>query len=134
MLRPSLGDQELEILRYLAEYGPGTVGEVVDGFGTPHGLSRSTVVTVMERLRKKGYLHRDKADGVFSYGCALDQDEIVGGLIHRFVEKTLAGSLLPFAAYFSHSNRLSKAEQAELEMLIAKLEGAPAPETEEIQP
>jgi predicted transcriptional regulator len=126
MQRASLGDQELEILRYVAEFGPNTMGEVVDGYGTPRDLSRSTVVTVMERLRKKGYLQRDTVEGVFRYRCSVDQDEIVGGLIHRFVEKTLAGSLLPFATYFSRSNRLSESEQAELELLIAKLEGTPA--------
>ncbi len=53
MLRASLGDQELEILRHVSEHGSRTVGEVVDGYGTPHELSRSTIVTVMERLRKK---------------------------------------------------------------------------------
>src|ERR1700721_205836 len=120
MLKASLGDQELELLRYIAEFGPSTVGEVADGYGSPHDLSRSTVVTVMERLRTKGYLSRDKAAGVFRYRCAVDQDEIVGGLIHRFVEKTLAGSLLPFAAYFSRSSRLSESERAELELLIGK--------------
>lgn len=122
MLKASLGDQELDILRYVAEHGPRTVGEVAEGFGMPHGLSRSTVVTVMERLRKKGYLHREKVEGVFRYRCPVSQDEIVGGLIHRFVEKTLAGSLLPFAAYFSRSNQLSTEERAELERLIAKLQ------------
>jgi len=127
MLRASLGDQELELLRCLAERGPSTVGEVVDVYGTPHDLSRSTVVTVMERLRKKGYLYRDKTDGIFRYRCSVDKDELVGGLIHRFVEKTLAGSLLPFVGYFSRSDRLSESEHAELELLIAKLEGAPPP-------
>ena len=131
MLRASLGDQELEILRYVAAYGPSTVGEVSDGFGTPQGLSRSTVVTVMERLRKKGFLHREKVEGVFRYSCPVSQDEIEGGLIQRFVERTLAGSLLPFAAYFSRSNQLSTEERTELERLIAKMQPEPLPDMKE---
>ncbi len=68
---------------------------------------------------------------MFRYRCSVDQDELVGGLIHRFVEKTLAGSLLPFAAYFSRSDRLSESERAELEVLIAKLEGTKDSEKKE---
>jgi hypothetical protein len=55
----------------------------------------------------------------------VDQNEVVGGLIHQFIEKTLAGSLLPFAAYFSRSERLSDSERAELEQLITKMERTP---------
>lgn len=128
MKSPTLGDQELDLLRYISESGAVTVGEVVEGYGQPHQLSRSTVVTVMERLRNKGYLKRSKQDGVFRYSCPIAPDEVVGGLIQRFVEKTLAGSLLPFAAYFARSERLSDTERAELERLIAKLE-VPTPTT-----
>jgi len=124
MLNRSLGDQELDLLRYLSEAGASTVGEAVDGYGSPRGLSRSTVVTVMERLRKKGYLVRDKLDGTFHYRCSVEKNEIEGSLIQRFIDKTMAGSLLPFAAYFSRSERLTDAERAELEALISKLEGA----------
>lgn len=124
MISGSLGDQELELLRYLSEVGGSTVGEAAEGYGVPRGLSRSTVVTVMERLRKKGFLVRDRGEGTFTYRCSVDKDEIEGGLIQRFIDKTLAGSLLPFAAYFSRSERLSAEERTELEALISKLEGA----------
>ena len=47
----TIGDQELALLRYVAEEGPVTVGQAAEGFGAPRGLARSTVLTVMERLR-----------------------------------------------------------------------------------
>jgi predicted transcriptional regulator len=118
----SLGEQELELLRWIAQYGPSTVGEATDGFGAPRGLARSTVVTVMERLRQKGYLTRRKQDGVYRYASPVGQEALMGGLVQRFIERTLAGSLSPLLAYFAKGQKLSPAEMTQLESLISKLE------------
>ncbi len=127
MSTASLGDQELALLRYITENAPVTVGEVVAGFGEPTGLARSTVDTVMERLRKKGYLARRRQDGIFHYTATVAPHELMTGLVRQFVDQTLAGSLLPFVTYFSQQNRLSTAEMAELERLVEKLQ---SPNTE----
>jgi predicted transcriptional regulator len=118
----SLGEQELELLRWIAEQGPVTAGEVAEGFGVPQELARSTVVTMMERLRTKGYLTRIRQDGVYRYASPVGRDALLGGLVQRFVEKTLAGSLSPLMAYFAGAQRLSPEELAQLEGLIRKLE------------
>lgn len=118
----SLGDLELELLRWIAKHGPTTVGGAQEGYGAPHGLARSTVVTVMERLRLKGYLNRRKHDGVFRYASPIGQEALLGGLVQRFVEKTLAGSLSPLLSYFAKGQKLSSEEMSQLENLISKLE------------
>ena len=118
----SLGDQELMLLRYVTEQSPVTAGEVAAGFGEPNGLARSTVETMMERLRKKGYLTRSPQDGVFRYAATIAPQELMTGLVRQFVEQTLAGSLLPFVNYFSQQNRLSAAELRELERMVEKLQ------------
>jgi predicted transcriptional regulator len=122
MQKPTLGDQELELLRYIAAQSSVTVGEAAEGFGMPRDLSRSTIVTVMERLRKKGFLARKKQDGVFRYAAAAAQEEILGGLVQRFVENTLKGSLMPFVTYFAKGDKLSSDEMDQLQRLIAKLQ------------
>jgi predicted transcriptional regulator len=122
MRTPSLGEQELALLRYITESAPVTVGEVAAGFGEPGGLARSTVETVMERLRKKGYLTRSQQEGVFRYTPTVTPQELMNGLVKQFIERTLDGSLLPFVAYFSQQNRLSSTEMAELERLVEKLQ------------
>jgi len=119
---PSLGDQELALLRYVTEHAPATVGEVAAGFGEQNGLARSTVDTVMERLRRKGYLTRIQQDGVFRYTATVAPQELMNGLVQQFIEQTLSGSLLPFVTYFSQQNRLSETEIAELERLVEKLQ------------
>jgi predicted transcriptional regulator len=124
---PSLGDQELALLRYITERSPVTAGEVAAGFGEPNGLARSTVETMMERLRKKGCLNRSRQDGVFRYTTTMAPQELMTGLVRQFVEQTLAGSLLPFVNYFSQQNRLSATELRELERMVEKLQ---SPESE----
>jgi len=54
----TIGDQELALLQYIAEQDRPSVGEVAAGFGEPRGLARSTVLTMMERMRAKSYLSR----------------------------------------------------------------------------
>src|SRR5437763_10767081 len=99
MERSPLGAQELEVLRFVAEHGPASVGEVAEQFGAPRGLARTTVLTMMERLRKKGYLVRKKEARAFRYAPRQAQADVLRGLVRDFVEKTLAGSLTPFVAY-----------------------------------
>ena len=60
-----LGEQQLDLLRFVTENAPITVGEMAKVYGSPRGLARTTILTVMERLRTKGYLSRKKVEGVF---------------------------------------------------------------------
>jgi predicted transcriptional regulator len=128
MPKPTLGNLELEILQYITEHAPISVGEVTEGFALPRGLSRSTINTSVERLFKKGYLTRaSEAEGeVFRYSPALPSEEVLMGLVERFVENTLAGSLSPFVAYFARRKPLSAQEVAQLRSLVDTLEATGA--------
>ena len=122
MRNPSLGDQELALLRHISAHPALTVGEVATGYGDENGLARSTIDTMMERLCKKGYLKRSRQEGVFRYAATSSHQELMSGLVQQFVERTLTGSLTPLVTYFSRQNRLSEAELAELERLVEKLQ------------
>ncbi|MBL8142025.1 MAG: BlaI/MecI/CopY family transcriptional regulator [Acidobacteria bacterium] len=117
----SIGEQELALLRYLADGGAKTVGEVAEGFGGPRGLARSTVLTVMERLRRKAYVTRRLVDGVFRYTARRSSDDVMRGLVRRFVEKNLDGSVAPFVAYLSESPELTDAELDDLQDVVERL-------------
>jgi predicted transcriptional regulator len=117
----SIGDQELALLRHVAEQGPVSVGQVAEGFGAPRGLARSTVLTMMERLRQKGHLDREQADGVYRYFSPVPSGEVLRGAVRSFVERTLSGSVSPFVAYLTETAEVSDTELAELEELVARL-------------
>ena len=122
MEQRTLGDQELEVLRYVAEHAPISVGEVAERFGGPRGLARTTILTMMERLRKKGYLTRTKGERPHRYSPRAPQAEVLQGLVREFVEKTLAGSLSPFVAYLAEAKELAPEELAELRRMVESLE------------
>ena len=123
MGRKSIGDQELALLQHIAERGDASVGEVAAAFGESRGLARSTVLTMMERLRAKAYLDRRQVDGgVFRYSTTARQEEVVRNAVGSFVEKTLQGSVSPFVAWLSRRAEVSDDELAELETLVATLQ------------
>ena len=122
MGKPTIGDQELALLHYLAEHPAVSVGEVAADFGESRALARSTVLTMMERLRGKGYLRRRQVKGVYRYDAATGPAEAMRSAVGSFVEKTLRGSVSPFVAYLSERAEVSDEELAELESLVAQLQ------------
>src|SRR5262245_6361227 len=122
MRRPGIGDQEMEMLRFVADHAPITVRDVAVQYGEPRGLARTTVLTVMERLREKGYLTRTKQAGLFQYASALPKAELLRRLVQDFVEKTLGGSLSPFSLYLAQAPNITEEELAELKQAVQSLE------------
>ncbi len=120
----SVGDQELALLQFISDRGPTTVGQAAAEFGQPLGLARSTVLTMMERLRKKGHLIRRQAGGVYQYTPRTAPAVVVRQAVQRFVEGTLGGSITPFVAYLAERRRLTDEELAELESLLSRLHRA----------
>ena len=120
--RATLGEQEIEVLRFVAGRAPCSVREVAVEFGEPRGLARTTVLTVMERLRKKGYLRRERKANLWRYSPTVPATELHHGLVREFVDKTLGGSLSPFVAYLTSEKDLPAEEIARLKKLVRELE------------
>jgi predicted transcriptional regulator len=117
-----IGEQELALLRHIADRGSVTVAEAVDEFGASRGLARSTVLTMMERLRRKRHLTRRLTDGVYRYRALASSADLLKGAVQRFIERNLDGSVSPFLAYLSEAGSVSDDELRELEDLVARLQ------------
>lgn len=122
MTAASIGDQELALLTWVAEHEGATVAEVVDGFGMPRDLARSTVLTMMDRLRRKGHLSRRQVRGVYRYRSAVGPRDVLTRAVGSFIERTLGGSVTPVVAYLSESaDDLTPEQIQELEDVVARL-------------
>ena len=121
MAQSTIGEQELALLRHIADRGAVSVAEAVERFGSERGLARSTVLTMMERLRKKGHLGRRLLDGIYRYRARTSSADLLKGAVRHFVEGKLNGSVSPFLAYLSEARDVSDAELRELEALVARL-------------
>jgi len=118
----SLGRVELDVLRLVAEHHPLSVREAADKLADTSGQARTTVLTVLERLRKKGYLTRRKSGGVNRYSPRVAMHSLVQSLIGDFVTGVLGGSVSPFVAYLGRQSQLAPEELDELKRLVRELE------------
>lgn len=120
--RKALSPLESNILRHVADAGSMSVREAADGFGQENGFARTTVQTLMERLRKKGYLVRRKVEGTFHYSPRLEQNKVDVYSVSNFVERALGGSVSPLVSFLVSTNELSKSEIKILQDLAKRLE------------
>jgi predicted transcriptional regulator len=120
--RDPLGHLELDVLQYIADHHPITVREVANRFAETTGQARTTLLTVMERLRAKGYLTRRKSRGVHRYSPTVSKTELLHQMVGNFVEDVLGGSISPFVAYLTRSSLLSDDEVRRLEGLLKRIE------------
>jgi predicted transcriptional regulator len=123
--KTTLGKAELEVLRYVQDNAPVTVREVARHFAASASLARTTILTVMDRLRAKGQLTRKKVGGVYRYSPVASQGELMRSLVKDFVDTTLGGTVSPFLAYLvEQEGELSPDELQELKRLVRKLDVA----------
>lgn len=123
--RASLGQAELELLQFIDRHPAISAGDVATEFGSPRGLARTTILTVMKRLVAKGFLKREQVEGVYRYSTQVSAARAVSGLVSDFVRKVLGGSVSPFVAYLGQKQELSDQEIADLKKLINDLEQKP---------
>ena len=122
----TLGKAEFELLQYIDESHPTTVRDVADHWGTKAGLARTTVLTMMDRLKEKGFLIRKKIDGVYHYSPKRSASSVLEGLVKDFVQGVLGGSLAPFAAYLNDAKDLDPVEVAKLKKIVRELDSKPS--------
>lgn len=126
MPRPvGIGRAEMDVLRFVADHHPVTVREVAEFLAETKGHTRTTALNLMERLRVKGHLTREKSGSVFVYSPCQPKPQLLRGLVSEFVDRVLGGSLEPFVAYLVQDTKVSEAELAELRRLIQSVEMEP---------
>jgi len=116
-----IGRMEMEVLRFIADHSPVTVRDVAEHFNKSKGYARTTILTVMERLRQKGYLTRKKVGGSYQYSLRQPKTALMQSLVRDFVESVLGGSVSPFIAYLTQEVELSDDELQELKKLVQGL-------------
>ena len=119
--KPGIGQAESDILRFIADKQSVTVSDVADHIARTKGQSRNTVMTVMERLRAKGFLNRTKADGLYWYSPVASKASVMEGLVRDFVDGVLGGSVSPLVTYLTNRVDVDEEQVRELKALIERL-------------
>ncbi len=118
---PKLADAELAVLQLLWERGPSAVRQVADVIYPGGGPSEyATAHRLLERLEDKGYVRRQKAQGVYHFRAAVDREAVLGQQLETLVERMCGGSLQPLLSTLVKSRRLSADELRELLEMVEK--------------
>ncbi|WP_456383921.1 BlaI/MecI/CopY family transcriptional regulator [Persephonella sp.] len=87
--RPSpFGELEEKVMDYLWKHGSGTVKEVRSGLGE-NRFAHTTVMTVMDRLYKKGILRRKKEGKGYRYYPVMTRDEFESQVAKKVITDIL---------------------------------------------
>jgi|GEM_PF-6894250 Predicted transcriptional regulator len=114
---------ERDILHFVLEHQPVTARQVADHMAEVRGTARTTVLTHLERLRRRRVLERAAGeDGVNVYRAARPPAELLTGLVRDFVDRILGGTASPLVAYLTQRADLTDDEIAALEAVIARNE------------
>lgn len=88
----NLGELELEVMKILWDRGRSSVLQVAENLSKQKGYARTTILTIMQRLHKKGFLKRKKEDGVYRYEPTQKRQQVMGHLLNQFIDRVFDGS------------------------------------------
>jgi len=120
--KPSIGRAEVEVLRFIADRGGATVTEVGDHLAETKGQTRNTALNMMERLRQKGFLDREKTEGVYRYTPSESKGALFENFVDDFVKSVLGGSVAPLVAYLGNRAEVDGRQLDDLRKLVKELE------------
>ena len=121
--RPPVSDAEREVLRELWDAGPGTVRELQQRLaaGAP-SWTRSTVITLLQRLEKKGYVASDRSGFAFVFRAIVSREELVHQRVSELAAELYDGQAAPLMLAFAQRQRFTPEELAELRRYLDELQ------------
>ena len=121
-IRPAVSDSEREVLHVLWDLGSQTVRGVQDGLAARQVVwQRSTVITLLQRLEKKGYVTSDQSRHAFIFSATVTRDELVHQRIREVADEFCEGAATPLVLAFAQKQKLSVKELDQLRQLIDEL-------------
>jgi predicted transcriptional regulator len=121
--RPAMSEAELEVLKALWSLGSGTVREIHEAL-TTDGLNwtRSTVITLLQRLEKKGYVTSDKSAFAFVFRPLLTREDVMHQRISELAHELAEGDAVPVVLAFAERHPFTEAEIKRLRELIDQMD------------
>lgn len=120
--RSEASEAEREVLRVLWEHGSGTVREVqqwLDRSGTT--WQRSTVLTLLQRLERKGHVASDQSSPTFVFEAIVSRADLVHQRMQHLAEDLTDGRPTSLLLAFAERTKFTKAELTELRSFIDEL-------------
>jgi predicted transcriptional regulator len=120
--RSPVSDAELEVLKVLWAGGPATVRAVATALRKRRrNLAYNTVLTLLSRLRDKGYVDADRRETAHLFRAVVSRDDLVGSSLAALADRVCDGTASPLLLALVRDQRLSPDEIAHLRALLDTL-------------
>jgi len=126
--KPAISDAELEVLKVLWASGPGTVRDVEAQLRRRRRLAYNTVLTLLTRLRDKGYVEADRTGTAHVFRSVVSRDELLRHGLSTLADRVCDGTASPLVLALVKGQRLSREDVAELRRLLDDLERPERPD------
>ena len=123
--KPTVSDAELEVLKVLWSLGAGTVRDVEAALRRGRRrLAYNTVLTLLSRLRDKGYVRPDRSGTAHVFRPIVTRDELIQNDLASIADRVCDGTSSPLVHALVTGQRLSAKDIADLRRLLDDLESA----------
>jgi predicted transcriptional regulator len=117
-----VSDAELEVLKVLWASGPATVRDVAAALKRQRRrLAYNTVLTLLSRLREKGYVAADRRDTAHLFRALVTRDELLGSSLAALADRICDGTASPLVHALVRGQRFSPDEIKHFRKLLDDL-------------
>ena len=117
-----LPPSEFEIMRVVWDMGRATVREVHDELTKERKLAYTSVASLMNRLRDKGYLAVEGGETAYVYHPLISREQVLLSKVDDLVTRVLGGNLAPLALYIAQNRNLTPEQMTALEEILRSQE------------
>jgi predicted transcriptional regulator len=121
--RPTISETELDVLKVLWDQGPGTVravNEVLAGQG--RRWAYTTVLTLLHRLKAKGYVASDDRDLAHVFRATVNRDQFLRLRLKDLAKQLCAGTTTPLVQALVEGTQFTPQEIRQFRQLLDRLE------------
>ena len=122
-LKPkNISDTELALLRLLWKGGPSSIRELTDQLYPESSHSEyATVQSLLDRLERKGCVHREKQGRLNVFTPTISRTELVSRRLRETADALCEGSLAPLLSHLVRVSDPTPEEAEALERLVERL-------------
>jgi BlaI family transcriptional regulator, penicillinase repressor len=116
--RPTLTEQELEIMKVVWRLETATVRHVYEALLEHRRIAYTTVMTMMNILETKGHLKKRYEDRAYVYQPSQPQKQVIRSMVREFVNRVFNGSAEPLLAHLVEDRHLTESDLDEIRRTI----------------
>ena len=116
--KADLSPVELEIMSVLWRKGNATVKDIQAALGSQRPLARTTINTLLSRMKDKGYVEAHEKNFAFEFSPLVERESVTRSKLGDLVDKVLEGNISPLAAYIVENRELTPDQVKVLEEIV----------------